>query len=97
MSGSWRRRLRPVLGLACCRPAVVAHDERRQPNDQRDEGSARGGAKEMRRQGPSDGKEGGRMSGLQERDVGGERLYLCPGRAGHNGMFCITQPFGGLL
>ena len=36
----------------------------------------------MRRQGPSEGDEGGRKSRVQERDVGEEGLYLCEGRSG---------------
>ena len=43
---------------------------------------ATGKAKEMRRQGPSERDEGGRKSRVQERDVGGEGLYLCGGRCG---------------
>jgi len=40
----------------------------------------RGEAKEMRRQGPSEGDVGGRKSRVQERDVGEEGLYLCGAR-----------------
>ena len=43
---------------------------------------ATGEAKEMTRQGPSEGDEGGRKSRVQERDVGEGGLYLYGGHGG---------------